>query len=93
MKKSINGKIVEITPEEIAEQQAQAEQEEHNYWISIDYNEAVVNEIRKKYDINAELAIQRQRFEKIEEYQTYFDYCEECKIFVKEKFSQAGRET
>ena len=83
MKKNINGKIVEITSEEIAEQQAEAAERKH--WLSTPYEMAVVNEIRRKYDINAELAIQRQRDEKPEEYRAYYDYCESCKQYVKEK--------
>lgn len=85
MKKSINGKIVEITPEEIAEQQAQAEQEERERWLSIPYDEAVNNEIRKRYSASQEFAILRQQAEKPEEYREYYEYCEACKAYVKQK--------
>lgn len=74
-----------ITPEELAEMEAQAEAAEREYWENVPYNEAVVNEIRKEYDINAELAIHRQKEEKPEEYAKYYAYCEECKAYVKSK--------
>lgn len=82
--------MIEITPEEIAEQQAQAEASEREYWVSIPYNEAVVKEIRRTYDINDELAIQRQCDEKPEEYREYYDYCEQCKAYVKQKKNEYG---
>lgn len=49
------------------------------------YEEKVIELIRQKYDINQELAIQRQRDTKPEEFQEYFNYCEECKAKVKEE--------
>lgn len=77
--------IRQIPAEEISAIQAEQEKAERKYWLSIPYGEAVVKEIRKKYDINAELAIQRQRDAKPEEYQEYYDYCESCKAFVRKK--------
>ena len=47
--------------------------------IAIPYEEKVVSLIRVKYSIDEELAIQRQRDTKPEEFQAYFEYCEECK--------------
>lgn len=47
------------------------------------YSEKVVSLIREKYSINEELAIQRQRDTKPDEFQEYFNYCEECKAKVK----------
>lgn len=47
--------------------------------IEIAYEEKVVSLIRQKYSLDEELAIQRQRDTKPEEFQAYFDYCEECK--------------
>lgn len=47
--------------------------------IEMSYEEKVVSLIRAKYSIDEELAIQRQRDTKPEEFQAYFDYCEECK--------------
>ena len=63
-----NGIYRDMTPEEIAQQQTQAEQAEAEYWANISYNEAVEAEIAKRYTIGQELAIQRQRDEKPEEY-------------------------
>lgn len=89
MKKNINGKIVEIAAEEIAEQQAQAEQTERERWLSIPYDEAVNSEIRKRYTVSQEFAILRQKDEKPEEYREYYDYCEACKTFVKQMKEEA----
>ena len=87
MKKCINGKMIEITPEEIAEQQAQVEAYEREYWANISYDEAVNVEIRKRYSDSQEHAINRQRFEKPEEFEEYYNYCEECKAYVKLKIA------
>lgn len=48
------------------------------------YEERVVTLIRERYDLDDELAIQRQRDTKPEEFQEYFNYCEECKRRAKE---------
>lgn len=64
----INGEYVEVE-----------EQTENTPEIKIPYNEKVVSLIREKYSLDEELAIQRQRDTKPEEFQAYFDYCEECK--------------
>ena len=47
------------------------------------YEELVEQLIREKYSVNQELAIQRQRDTKPEEFEVYFSYCEECKAFAK----------
>ena len=47
------------------------------------YEERVELLIRKKYNVNQELAIQRQRDTKPEEFAEYFAYCEECKAKAK----------
>ena len=49
------------------------------------YEERVEQLIREKYSINQELAIQRQRETKPEEFEEYFTYCEECKRIAKNK--------
>lgn len=84
MKISINGKIRELTPEEIAQRQAEAERQEREEWQNISYDDAVNREIRKRYTESQEFAILRQRDEKPEEYQAYYSYCEECKSYAKE---------
>lgn len=48
------------------------------------YEERVVELIRLRYDVNAELAILRQRDSKPEEFAEYNSYCEECKRKIKE---------
>lgn len=48
------------------------------------YEERVVELIRLRYDVNAELAILRQRDSKPEEFAEYNAYCEECKRKIKE---------
>lgn len=53
--------------------------EEQTEDIVIPYGEKVVSLIREKYSLDEELAIQRQRDTKPEEFNEYFAYCEECK--------------
>ena len=48
------------------------------------YEERVVELIRIRYDVNAELAILRQRDSKPDEFSEYNAYCEECKRKAKE---------
>lgn len=43
--------------------------------------------IALKYDIYDELAIQRQKNEKPEEYKEYYDYVEQCKLQAKELYN------
>lgn len=52
--------------------------------IEITYEEKVVSLIREQYSLDEELAIQRQRDTKPEEFQAYFEYCEECKQKAKD---------
>ena len=47
--------------------------------VEIPYEQHVVLLIRERYSIDEELAIQRQRDTKPEEFQAYFVYCEDCK--------------
>ena len=49
------------------------------------YEECVEELIREKYSVNQELAIQRQRETKPEEFAEYFAYCEECKMLAKKE--------
>lgn len=48
------------------------------------YEDKVVALIRERYSLDDELAIQRQRDTKPQEFQDYFDYCENCKRIAKE---------
>lgn len=45
----------------------------------LSYDELVVQLIREKYSLDDELAIQRQKETKPDEWEAYFAYCEECK--------------
>ena len=51
---------------------------------SVDYDTIVNAMVREKYPLDRELALHRQREIKTEEFQEYFDYCEECKRTVRE---------
>lgn len=84
MKVSINGITRDMKEEEIKAIEEQNDLQEKEYWTNVDYEEAVNNEIRKKYSESQEFAILRQKEEKPQEYQEYYNYCEECKTYVKE---------
>ena len=90
MKISINGQVRELTPEEIAQRQAESEATEREYWQNISYDDAVNREIRKRYTESQEFAILRQKDEKPEEYREYYEYCEYCKAYVKQKKEEYG---
>ena len=62
---------IPYTEEELAERKQQK------------YEDRVVELLRKKYSLNQELAILRQRNEKPAEYQAYHDYAEQCKATAK----------
>lgn len=49
------------------------------------YEERVEQLIRERYSLNEELAIQRQRDTKVDEFNEYYAYCEECKQRAKEE--------
>ena len=85
-----NGVCRDLTPEELAQLETQAEDQERQYWLTTPYDEAVNERIRKRYSESQEFAILRQRDQKPEEYAAYFGYCEECKTYVKEKRKEVG---
>lgn len=85
MKKYVNGEYIELTAEELAAIQAEAEQAEAEYWLNVPYDDAVNAEIRKRYTESQEFAILRQRSAKQNEFAEYYAYCEECKAYVKSK--------
>lgn len=68
----------EMTAEEIAQMEAI-----QNEPIVIDYGFEVDRLIRQRYDISQELAVQRQRNEKPDEFAEYNEYCEWCKSEIK----------
>ena len=52
---------------------------EYDRWYNISYEALVSKLIHKSYSIDSELAILRQKDEKPEEYQTYYNFAESCK--------------
>lgn len=67
-----DGKPIVVTRPEPTAEEKQAQ-----------YERRVDELIRSKYTLSQELAIIRQQATKSEEYQAYFDYCEECKAKAK----------
>ena len=62
-----------------------SDEEQSTDEIVISYEEKVVSLIREKYSVDDELAIQRQRDTKPDEFNEYFAYCEKCKEKAKEE--------
>lgn len=85
MKIYVDGKYLEQTAEEVDALNAITAQTEAEYWADVDYHEAVNARIREKYSMADEFGLLRQMLKKPEEFAAYFNYCEECKAFVKEK--------
>ena len=54
------------------------------------YEETIVRKIRKKYNINQELAILRQRDVKTQEFAEYNAYVEQCKLEAKQEVSNGN---
>ena len=52
-----------------------------------EYAKYVDSLIRKKYSISAELAILRQRDTKPDEYASYNEYAEQCKMIAKKELA------
>ncbi len=68
-----DGKIIPMTNEEFNLM-------DKSLYEEYDYGELVSLFIHEKYSIDSELAILRQRDIKIDEFEEYNVYCEECKI-------------
>ena len=71
----VNGEYVEIEDTECTSVD--------NGYAPADYGNVVEELIRQRYSISQELAIQRQKDAKPEEYIEYYNYCEKCKIEAK----------
>lgn len=69
--KWVNGEIIEMTEEEIAEAK--------NELVKIPYEQRVVDRIRQVYSVDDELAILRQRDTKPDEFIAYHDFVERIK--------------
>lgn len=97
MIKCVNGDYVEMTQEEIAKMQDDAEAAERAEWLSISYGEAVDREFRKKYlqrDVEAiinNLLSDPSNPEYVREFEEMQAYREQCKAYVKEMFAKYGR--
>jgi hypothetical protein len=94
---NINGHVRELTSEEIAERQAQAEADEREQWAGISYEEAVDREIRKRYPQRAVEAIINnylscpENTDYVREFLELQAYRAQCKAYVKEMFAKYGR--
>lgn len=89
----LDGKMVILSDEQVAFYEAHPNASISEVWgmkiIEIihepyvptneDYEILVNNKIREKYSASRELALHRQRDEKLDEWREYYDYCEECK--------------
>ena len=96
--KILDGKTYrELTPEEIAQRHAEAEEAERLEWLGISYGEAVDREFRKKYlqrDVEAIInnyLADPTNAEYIREFDEMQAYREQCKAYVKEMFAKYGR--
>lgn len=85
MRKYVNGGYVDLTAEEVSAMDEEFKTAEAAYWEHVDYHEAVNARIREKYSMSDEFGLLRQMLKKPEEFAAYFEYCEECKAYVKEK--------
>ncbi len=72
--KLINGEYLPVT----------VETPDEEFKDTRSYSEKVVSLIREKYSLDEELAIQRQRDSKPQEFSEYFEYCEACKQKAKQ---------
>ena len=76
--------MVSVTRDMTAEEEAEIKVQETQQYNNISYEDLVTQFIREKYSLNDELALSRQRDTKAEEFNTYYEYCEECKVKAKE---------
>ena len=85
MKKiNINAETGEVTECELTKEELIVINEINSIITEIPYEQRVVDLIREKYTIDEELSIQRQKETKPDAFETYFNYCEECKMKAKE---------
>ena len=60
----------------------------YKHYSNKSYEQVVEDLIRLKYTVGNELAIHRQKEVKQDEYQEYFNYCEECKAYAKQLITE-----
>ena len=68
-----------VTRDATPEEESAYAEEKKKYFPEKSYEQLVSEYIRRKYSIDDELAILRQKDEKPEEYAAYYAYAEECK--------------
>ena len=74
----------EITERELTKEELIVINEISTIIAEVPYEQKVIELIREKYTVDEELAIQRQKETKPNEFEIYFNYCEECKLKAKE---------
>lgn len=72
--KVINGEYLPVT----------VETPDEEFKDTRSYSEKVVSLIREKYSLDEELALERQRDSKPQEFSEYYAYCEACKQKAKQ---------
>ena len=60
----------------------------YKHYSNKSYEQVAEDLIRLKYTVGNELAIHRQKEVKQDEYQEYFNYCEECKAYAKQLIAE-----
>ena len=73
----------EITEREYTEEELLQTEMINSILQEIPYEQKIVDLIREKYTIDEEFAIQLQKETKPNEFEIYFNYCEECKLKAK----------
>ena len=85
MKKiNVNVETGEVTECELTKEELIVINEINSIIAEVPYEQKVIELIREKYTVDEELAIQRQKETKPNEFEIYFNYCEECKLKAKE---------
>ena len=74
-----NAHTGEITEREMTAEEISRFGEMQKQQPQISYDQLVSDLIRERYTVDQEFAINRQRDTKPEEFQEYFDFCEQCK--------------
>lgn len=73
-----------VTRDATPEEESAYAEEKKKYFPEKTYEQLVSEYIRRKYSIDDEFAILRQKEEKPEEYAAYYAYAEECKTRARE---------
>lgn len=77
------GKELKVVDNKVVAVERIITEEEKEQIKLAEYENNIVVEIRKKYSLNQELAILRQRDTKPEEFEEYNTYVEQCKAKIK----------